>query len=676
MKTILPVCLCFIQTILFAQEGNPVTSENLLENEAEISDAEPEDDFLSQQLQQYRNRPLDLNLVSEEVLGAIFILSPLQVRHFITYRKLLGPLVNIYELQAIPGWDIETIHRILPYVSIQTSVYNQSFFSRFRSGEHVILSRFSLVMEKAKGYHIDSAGYRGNPVKILVRYKYHYRNLLQFGLTAEKDAGESLFGPDQKSGFDFYTFHFFARDMGKVKAFALGDYHINIGQGLIHWQSLAFKKSAETINIKRQSGPLRPYNSTDENRFHRGAALTFGKKNIDITFFAALDQFDANKTRDSISGMEYISAFQTSGYHRTKNEQADRNGAKQLVTGGNMNWHHHRFRLGINAINYWFSLPIKKSKEPYNLYSISGESWNNYSVDFSFTFKNLHSFGEAAIDKNRVAALINGMLVSLHPKVDLAVVYRNIPAGFRSLSGNAFTNSREPNNERGLYVGATVRPSAAWSIRAYADHYDHPWLKYRTDNQAGGAGYLFQVSWRPDRNLEIFGRCRVESRSGNASFDTMVLSEVRKLRSRSFRTQIIYKLSSQITLKSRVDLIWYAETGEETEKGFSGLAEVYFKSGVLPLTLNGRLQFFETGSYNTRIYAYENDVMYYSSVPALFDKGSRFYINIRLDLGKKLQIWGRFAQTIYRGKESIGSGLDEIPGNRKSEARVQIMLVL
>ena len=84
------------------------------------------------------------------------------------------------------------------------------------------------------------------------------------------------------------------------------------------------------------------------------------------------------------------------------------------------------------------------------------------------------------------------------------------------------------------------------------------------------------------------------------------------------------------------------------------------------------MQYFETDDYNSRIYAYENDVLYSFSIPAFSDKGIRYYFNLNYDPGKKLSIWLRWAQTIYRNRITVGSGLDEIQGNKKTELKLQV----
>ena len=84
-----------------------------------------------------------------------------------------------------------------------------------------------------------------------------------------------------------------------------------------------------------------------------------------------------------------------------------------------------------------------------------------------------------------------------------------------------------------------------------------------------------------------------------------------------------------------------------------------------------RLQYFETEGYDSRLYAFENDVLYSYSIPVFYDKGYRYYVNFDYAVNKKLSIWLRWAQTIYSDKAVIGSGLDEIVGNKRTEIKVQ-----
>ena len=301
--------------------------------------------------------------------------------------------------------------------------------------------------------------YPGSPQRILLRYKYVYKNLLQYGITGEKDAGEQFFKGAQSSGFDFYSAHFFARDLGKIKALALGDFTVSMGQGLIHWQSIAFGKGPDVTAIKRQAPVLKPYNSAGEIFFHRGAGITVAKNKFEATAFVSYRNLDANFVADtSITRDDFISSFLTSGYHRTKSEQEDKNVQKQLTVGGNLAYNGNKFHVGFNTVHYHFKYDIKKSDQLYNKYDISGNRLSNYSLDYSYTYKNLHLFGEAAIDDQVNKAFVTGLLVAVDPKVDLSFVYRNISAKYKSLYGSAFTENTFPENEHGFFAGISFRP--------------------------------------------------------------------------------------------------------------------------------------------------------------------------------------------------------------------------
>ena len=91
------------------------------------------------------------------------------------------------------------------------------------------------------------------------------------------------------------------------------------------------------------------------------------------------------------------------------------------------------------------------------------------------------------------------------------------------------------------------------------------------------------------------------------------------------------------------------------------------------LSGNFRLQYFETGGYNSRLYAFENDVLYSFSIPVFYNKGYRVYLNANYDFSKHLSFWIRWARFIYPEKKVSGSGLDEIRGRHKTEVKFQIM---
>ncbi len=639
-------------------------------------DMEPEDDSYVQELQQFLKEPINLNYADAGLLQQLIFLSPIHISNLISYRKIFGPFISLYELQAVPGWDAVLIRKLRPYITVTQKVelFN-SLKSRFKNGSHSLLFRTSMVLEKSKGYLLDSSVaknfYPGSRQKIFLRYKYVFKNSMQYGFTAEKDAGEEFFKGSQKKGFDFYSAHFFARNMGVIKSIAIGDFAVNLGQGLTQWQSLAFNKGADIVTVKRQSDVLRPYNSAGEIAFHRGAGITLKKRNWETTGFFSLRRIDAGFETAGDGKEEVVTSFHTSGYHRTANEISGKNFLGQQAFGGNVGYSDERFHAGINGVHYEFDHTIQKPDYLYNKYAISGKRAGNYSVDYSYTYKNFHFFGEAASDENSAKAFVNGLVVSTDSKVGMSFFYRNISKEYQSLYTSSFTESSTPTNESGFYSGITINPSDYWRFDAYADFFHFHWLKYRIDAPASGNDFMIQATYKPGSQTEFSSRYRIKKKPINDNPDGTPLHPVMIKSKQELRTQFSYKPDNRFTFRSRAELCWFDKKGDDFENGFLIYCDMIYKPLSNPFSGNIRFCYFETDGYNSRLYAFENDVLYAYSIPAFFDKGCRFYLNVNYDVSKKIALWAKFSRTFYPGKSSMGSGLDMISGNKKSEVKFQ-----
>ena len=121
-----------------------------LEALAEKKDAEPTDDSDELDLE-FCLHPLNLNMAREEDLIQLHLLQTMQIKNFLIYRNLLGPLLTVHELQAVPGCDVETIRRLLPYIVIGR---DESFYSalreRWKGGDESFLVRAAQGIGKIK----------------------------------------------------------------------------------------------------------------------------------------------------------------------------------------------------------------------------------------------------------------------------------------------------------------------------------------------------------------------------------------------------------------------------------------------------------------------------------------------------------------------------------------------
>ncbi len=665
------------------------TTEQRLESLAETDAAAAEDDAYQQQLSHFKKHPLNINTAEADELMSLSILNAWQVEQLLAYRKLLGKLINRYELQAIPGWDPLIIKQLLPYITVAgDKTIAENIKERWHGGDQLLLARYARMPEKSKGYDASATPapnhYLGSRDKLMLRYTYRYKSLLQWGLVADKDAGEQFFKGAQRQGFDFYSLHFFARQLGIVKSLALGDFTVNFGQGLVQWQSLAFKKNADVLSIKRQAAALRPYSSAGEYNFHRGAGITLQKRKWEATLFASYRRIGANLVVDSLTDDGTASSFLTSGYHRTAAENEDRSSLGQIAGGANIQYKTSRWHAGVNTVGYRFSKPIQKSQAPYQHFALQGASFINSSIDYSYTWRNIHLFGEAAIDRNYQTAFLHGAVISLDAKAAVSLLYRNISRSYQSVNTNAFTENVLPVNENGFYAAVSLQPVTGLRLDAYADVFRFPWLKYRVDAASGGRDYLLQATYTPAKHVIIYTRYRNETKTINLPANELVMAGTGPVARQSLRMHTSIQMNSQCMLRNRVELVWYNIDGQAPGQGFLCYMEGSYKPAFAKWLIAGRLQYFETSGYNERVYAYEADLPYNFSIPFFYGKGMRYYFNLgRTDIPLRrhqqrpttLDIGLRWAQTIYPGKTSTGSGLDETNGNHRSELKVQLILM-
>ena len=144
---------------LYAQETPVSTIEQQLENLTDVDQAETEDDSYHQQWERFRRNPLNLNTADETDLRELKILSGLQIANFLSYRKLFGKFISIYELQAVPSWDIQIIKKLVPFITIADPINVADVLKkRFSDGDHTLSFRYSQVLEKSAGFEKTSTG--------------------------------------------------------------------------------------------------------------------------------------------------------------------------------------------------------------------------------------------------------------------------------------------------------------------------------------------------------------------------------------------------------------------------------------------------------------------------------------------------------------------------------------
>jgi hypothetical protein len=562
-----------------------------------------------------------------------------------------------------------------------------SFDQLLKDGSHEWFVRYSRVLEEQEGYlpisdsalaESPNSRYAGSPDKIYTRYRYRFGKYISMGITGEKDAGEQFFRGYQKQGFDFYSAHLFVRDIGFVRAAVIGDYQLSFGQGLTFATGLAMGKNSNTIAIKRPGSSIRPFTSANENEFLRGAAFVTGFRNFEVTGFYSSLNIDANRiisedTSEVADDGIAVSSLLTTGLHSTPAEIEDRDAMRMTHFGGHLAYKTRKMNIGLTAVHSILSGNLDRNLSLYNQFEFTGDKITVYGTDFSYVWRNIHLFGEASMSSTGGAAAQAGMIIAPDPRMSLSVLYRNYGKKYQSLYANAFAENTNPWNEKGLYIGIESRISGGWTLNAYFDRFESSWLRYQVNAPSTGVDYLAQLTWKPSKRMDMYWRFRQRNKVRNNDLEDGIEFPVNSLQT-NIRYQLAFKVEESLTFKTRVEGVKLEHETDVTEHGYVIYQDVIYKPMKSPFSITLRYAIFDTDSYDSRIYVYENDVLYYFAIPSYYDRGSRFYAILRYKVGRACDIWVKYGQFLYNNRTTIGSGLDEIQGNRKSEVRIQLRL--
>ena len=645
-----------------------------------------------EQLNYFYEHPINLNETEGVELEDLGLLTTIQISDLIRHRKLFGKLMTLYELQSLTFWDLETIELVRPFVRVDDKLDNLhvTFREALRQGKFEWFLRYQPTVDPKLGYEkvpdsvLASSNnyYYGNSDRYYTRFRYTYKTNISIGFTAEKDPGEEFFRGSQKNGFDFYSAHVFFKGGKYVRGVALGDYQVQIGQGVGFWSSYAFGKTADIATSKRTAIPLRAYTSVDENRFMRGAAIDLGYKNFGLLLFASSKRVDAAGIADStLDDLEFISTLDLSGLHRTNREIARRNALRENIAGANLNYHKGLFRIGATGVYQGYDKPFVKDVKLYNQYDFRGQHHLNFSTDYSFNFKNVSLFGEVAKAFNDSLsglssgwAMMHGALISLDSKVSFGLVYRDYQRDYFSFYNAGFSEGSNTQNERGLYSGIKMKFNSKWSMNGYVDLFKFPWMKYGVDGPSRGHEFLVQPTYKPNKIFEVYFRFRQQLRERNSSLYEGAVTPIEPYTQRNYRLNLSYVISEAFTYKSRIELLTINSQSKGFQKGMMVTQDLLWKPKSSPIDLAFRYALFDTDGYDTRIYSFENNALYVFAVPAYYYQGSRAYILIRYSFLRHCDLWVRYGYFLYNNRFQVSSGAEQINGSRKSDLVIQLRI--
>ncbi len=660
--------ILFVSAILFTLFSNevfPQTDSSYLQTEEILEDilqepvGEIDESNLYEQLELLMLNPINLNTSTINDLLQIPLLDISDARLIIDHRSRFGIFFSLGELNAVENLDRELIKKITPFLyieKIQTGIIEPpGDFESFTSKANVLLrSRYISALQTNEGFSENK--FVGTKPKTYNRLLVKYNNQFQAGYLADKDAGENSID-------EFSSFHLAFNEISFLYKAVILDYLLEFGQGLTLWSPYAFSKGADAVvPVKRNDRILRPYTSSTENNFFRGAAAAFNLGDFLLTGFYSNNYFDANI--DSVTGK--ITSTPIDGLHRTPNEIRKRKAASEKMMGGRIDYNYQNlFHIGV--VHY--QSEISNEFQPTSVYDISGDKFNYTAAAYNLLFSSFSFSGEFSYNGISVAS-INQIEMMISNNFTFITSIRSYPRNFYSLHGYAFgERNGATQNEVGIYTGFKWRTPVGL-LNFYYDQFKFPYATFFNPNPTQGDEYLVDFLSKPIRRFELRARYKYENKDQTELIDNSK-SVVKRLR-QVFRTEIIYSISNKIRLRGRFEYNTFriAESGEN-EKGYLIFQDVRY-SPTNNLNLYGRIIFFKTDSFGSAIYEYENNLTGVLTNIPLFDEGIRWYLLFRYRPHKIITLSAKYSETYKPAEKSLGSGDSSIPGNLDNSVSVQL----
>ena len=644
--------LILIGSRSYCQEINESTILNSVIEEIAADASEPDEASLySERLQELADEPVNINSSDPDEISRLFFLSDFQVKSLIDYTCNKGKILTIYEIAAIPGFDRELASMMASFIKLGNNNAMSSYHGRWRN--NFITNLSCRTPDKKKPAP-------GSPWKSLSKYKFTAGSL-SGGFTIEKDAGEKFFTGNTIIP-EFFSANLCYAGKGIIRKIIAGDFSVRAGQGTCLNTGLRTGLSLTSPGFMAARSEIKPYTSTDENNFFRGAALALRYKDFSTSLFFSNNSRDA--TLGTTEGMQekHVISLYNSGLHTTLSSLQKKDAVIVKTWGINISCNFSNFKVGIAGVFDNFSLKMEAAENtPEELYAFRGDRNAVFSAYYNCTIKRILLFGEMSFNENGRHACVQGFSLRPSSRLSLNMLYRNFSPGFTSFHGKGPGVSAETANEEGLTGNFIFEAAKHLYLTGGCIISKFPWLRYRCSAPSYGIKKEVLARYSPSDKLtiEALYNYRYSMVDNPGPLGIILQSPVI---SRSLKGAIKYSLSDNITLTTRTDYKKVNHSG----KGILMLQDVCLALKRTPLTIWMRYCVFDTDNYDSRIYTYENDLLYSLSIPALSGSGSRSYIMIRWSKGDRAELRLRYGITTT-------SDLTGSTGNRE-DIKMQLRL--
>lgn len=583
-----------------------------------------------ERLQELAENRVRINSGQEPEISRLFFLSDYQLKTLMNHIKTSGKIVSVYELASIPGFDRSTAELMIPFITLEEES-SPADSSKLRS------TFLTNLIFKPRDTDTNSAG---SQMKMLAKYKMTFGSFAA-GFTYEKDQGEKFLSgspprPEFLSGYLCWS------GKGIIKKIVAGDFSARFGQGTSINTGMHTSLQVTSTGYVPGRNEIRPYTSTDENNFFRGAAATLSLKNLECSFFFSGNRVDATIGFSADSANSYVENLYTPGLHNTPSLLLRKDAILSTCWGADFAIDVKLLRIGLVWSENRFSLPFNSDiSKPEDLYRFAGKKNSTYTIYYNSQFKRFLLYGEMSANDISRLAFIQGVNVRPSDRLTINFMYRNYAPGFAAFYGRGPGYGTSASNERGFLGNFTFEAAKHLFIMAGCDICRFPWLRYRSSFPSFAKRYEVMLKYSPDEkvtfDLSYYSRFTMNNDQSENGIPL-----IRENTTGMIKGTVKYCPYENVTFTTRVD---FKKAEPYDSRGMLLLQDFNYRFRKVPATIWIRCCIFNSDDWNSRLYTYENDLLYSYSIPALSGEGSRFYFMAEWEIGNRAELRIKYGLT-------------------------------
>lgn len=603
-----------------------------------------------ERLEGWRNHPLDLNRAGADELRLLPFFTPGLAEAAVLERNRSGPFRDKRDFIERLGLDRATADAVDPYVTAAPAMRGMD-----RRTGHVRVSGRRGFPEPA-GF--GDGRYAGSSLHVLAKAETRSRGGPSAGIVTEKDPGEKHWN-DRLSGYAAFPV-----SNGRLRVTA-GCFETEAGQGLVLWGPYASVPGSDPVgSVCRTAAGVSGSASSGESGRFSGCAAEWNCGPWSAILLGSRSAVDA-----SVDGSGTVTAFRTSGLHRTESEIKGRGAFRVNEGAGRVTVRSGGFSAGGTWCLTRYSRTVNLLDEERRPYGFRGRENAVWGLDWDWSNRRFRFCGEWARSRGGGAGFISSLAVQ-SGGASLCLSSRRTDADFHSFRANGYGAG---SNETGWTVGFRAALSKNTDVSGYADLARHPVRTWLSPLPSAESTVVVYAERKLGSKTALRARLRFrDGQDAGASVETAENTDPGAFR--SVRLDLDSRPGRGFRVRCRAE-----STAGCGKVGFSAgrergsaLSEEIRWELRPDWSVSAGLMLFDTDSWDTRVTVTESDWPGSFSMIPLYRQGRRWSVRIRGATFRGASVTFKLSGIDYANSTSRGSGPERVDGNSEWDAGAQI----